>query len=58
MLEAVQDADFREAMVLAGNAKFIEDQLLLQWHFYLRKRTRLFVSAQEEKEGKSDVVMQ
>jgi hypothetical protein len=43
MLEAVQHADFRDALAVSTNAKYIEDQLLLQWHFYLRKRTRLFV---------------
>lgn len=45
MLEAVQHADFREALAVSTNAKYIEDQLLLQWHFYLRKRARLFVSS-------------
>lgn len=44
MLEAVQHADFRDALAVSTNAKYIEDQLLLQWHFYLRKKTRLFVS--------------
>jgi hypothetical protein len=44
MLEAIQHADFRDALAVSTNAKYIEDQLLLQWHFYLRKKTRLFVS--------------
>lgn len=43
MLENLQSAEFREAMVLSANAKFIEDQLLLQWHYYIRKRARLLV---------------
>jgi len=46
MLEAIQNPEFREAMLLSANAKYVEDQMLLQWHFYIRKRTRLFQYAQ------------
>ncbi|KAI6192059.1 Mediator of RNA polymerase II transcription subunit 31 [Aphelenchoides bicaudatus] len=52
MLEAVQHADFRDALAVSTNAKYIEDQLLLQWHFYLRKRDRLFQFAQTEQHRK------
>jgi len=40
-LDLLQKAEFREAIASANNAKFIEDQMLLQWHYYLRKRQRL-----------------
>ncbi|KAI1724469.1 ATP dependent DNA ligase domain-containing protein [Ditylenchus destructor] len=40
-LEALQSAEFREAMTFTTNARYIEDQLMLQWHFYIRKRQRL-----------------
>ncbi|KAI1716292.1 SOH1 domain-containing protein [Ditylenchus destructor] len=42
-LEALQSAEFREAMTFTTNARYIEDQLMLQWHFYIRKRQRLQV---------------
>uniref|UniRef100_A0A914ZAC1 Mediator of RNA polymerase II transcription subunit 31 n=1 Tax=Panagrolaimus superbus TaxID=310955 RepID=A0A914ZAC1_9BILA len=40
-LDLLQKAEFREAIASSSNAKFIEDQMLLQWHYYLRKRQRL-----------------
>ncbi|VDN52591.1 unnamed protein product [Dracunculus medinensis] len=43
-LEAVQSADFREALACSANAKFIEEQQMLQWQYYTRKRQRLHVS--------------
>lgn len=42
MLEALQEQDFRQALESTANAKFIEDQLILQWHYYLRKRQRIY----------------
>lgn len=42
-LDAVQNVSFREALASGANAKFIEDQQLLQWHYYLRKAERLKV---------------
>uniref|UniRef100_A0A914CFR7 Mediator of RNA polymerase II transcription subunit 31 n=1 Tax=Acrobeloides nanus TaxID=290746 RepID=A0A914CFR7_9BILA len=42
-LEAVQNPEFREAIASSANAKFIEDQQLLQWFFYIRKRQRLHI---------------
>ncbi|CAP31388.2 Protein CBR-MDT-31 [Caenorhabditis briggsae] len=41
MLEALQSQQFRDAMAYGPSAKFVEDQVVLQWQFYLRKRHRL-----------------
>uniref|UniRef100_A0A1I7T182 Mediator of RNA polymerase II transcription subunit 31 n=1 Tax=Caenorhabditis tropicalis TaxID=1561998 RepID=A0A1I7T182_9PELO len=41
MLEALQSPQFRDAMAYGPSAKFVEDQVVLQWQFYLRKRHRL-----------------
>uniref|UniRef100_A0A1I8C1L6 Mediator of RNA polymerase II transcription subunit 31 n=1 Tax=Meloidogyne hapla TaxID=6305 RepID=A0A1I8C1L6_MELHA len=43
LLECLQYAEFREAIASTDNARYIEDQLLLQWHFYMRVRQRLQV---------------
>lgn len=43
-MEAVQNAEFREAIASSSNARYIEDQQMLQWHFYIRKRQRLQVN--------------
>lgn len=40
-LEAVQSEEFREAIACSANAKYIEEQQLLQWQYYTRKRMRL-----------------
>lgn len=40
-LQAVQNPEFREAIAVTANAKFIEDQQMLQWQYYTRKRQRL-----------------
>lgn len=40
-LEALQNVEFREAIASVDNARYIEDQQLLQWHFYMRVRHRL-----------------
>lgn len=40
-LELLQEEKFRDAMTLPNNAKFIEDQMILQWQYYVRKRARL-----------------
>uniref|UniRef100_A0A183BSF4 DNA ligase n=1 Tax=Globodera pallida TaxID=36090 RepID=A0A183BSF4_GLOPA len=45
-LEALQSADFREAIASVDNARYIEDQQLLQWHFYIRVRQRLLENTQ------------
>ncbi|VDM62735.1 unnamed protein product, partial [Angiostrongylus costaricensis] len=41
ILECLQCHNFREALMSGANAKFIEDQQVLQWLYYLRKRQRL-----------------
>ncbi|KAK6112481.1 Methyltransferase TRM13 family protein [Brugia pahangi] len=46
-LEAVQSSAFREAITCTANAKFIEEQQLLQWQYYTRKRQRLHVYTTE-----------
>ncbi|VDM75444.1 unnamed protein product [Strongylus vulgaris] len=43
LLECLQCPNFREALTSGANAKFIEDQQVLQWLYYLRKRQRLHV---------------
>lgn len=41
MLELLQYEDFRKELVNTPCAKFIEDQMLLHWQYYTRKRVRL-----------------
>lgn len=41
MLELLQYEDFRKELVNTPCAKFIEDQMLLHWQYYTRKRIRL-----------------
>ncbi|KAF1770668.1 hypothetical protein GCK72_002489 [Caenorhabditis remanei] len=48
MLEALQSQQFRDAMAYGPSAKFVEDQVVLQWQFYLRKRHRLCMMPEEE----------
>ena len=40
-LELLQAEEFREAMSNANNASFVEDQQILQWQYYVRKRMRI-----------------
>jgi len=40
-LDCLQQSEFREAMSHPGNIRFVEDQQLLHWQHYLRKRMRL-----------------
>uniref|UniRef100_H2Y9N8 Mediator of RNA polymerase II transcription subunit 31 n=1 Tax=Ciona savignyi TaxID=51511 RepID=H2Y9N8_CIOSA len=46
-LELLQHAEFRNELVNAPCAKFIEDQMLLHWQFYTRKRVRVQQSMME-----------
>jgi len=41
MLELLQYKQFRDELVNTPCAKFIEDQMLLHWQYYTRKRIRL-----------------
>ncbi|VDD92740.1 unnamed protein product, partial [Enterobius vermicularis] len=47
-LHALQNPEFREAIAVTANAKFIEDQQILQWQYYTRKRQRLHVCTYEK----------
>ncbi|CAJ0937055.1 unnamed protein product, partial [Mesorhabditis belari] len=51
MLEALQEKEFREALESTANAKFIEDQLIFQWHYYLRKRQRILDNPPSDEES-------
>nr|XP_002130276.1 mediator of RNA polymerase II transcription subunit 31-like [Ciona intestinalis] len=48
MLELLQHQEFRNELVNAPCAKFIEDQMLLHWQFYTRKRIRVQQSMVEQ----------
>ncbi|CAB04242.2 Mediator of RNA polymerase II transcription subunit 31 [Caenorhabditis elegans] len=50
MLEALQSQQFRDSMAYGPSAKFVEDQVVLQWQFYLRKRHRLCMMPDEGQE--------
>lgn len=41
MLELLQYESFRNELVNTPCAKYIEDQMLLHWQYYTRKRVRL-----------------
>lgn len=54
-LEAVQSKEFRESIACTANAKYIEEQQILQWQYYTRKRQRLHVHTYpENSEEKND----
>lgn len=53
-LEAVQSSAFREAITCTANAKFIEEQQLLQWQYYTRKRQRLHVYTTEHDDDEQE----
>jgi hypothetical protein len=55
MLELLQNPSFREAISNQQCAKFIEDQILLHWQYYNRKRGKIEKSANEEKQQESNV---
>ncbi|CAB3408607.1 unnamed protein product [Caenorhabditis bovis] len=54
ILEALQSPQFREAMAFPHNAKFVEDQLVLQWQYYLRKRSRLCANPEQQAKSEED----
>merc|ERR1712226_766948 len=51
MLELLQNASFREAISNQQCAKFIEDQILLHWQYYNRKRGKIERSEHEKSEN-------
>ncbi|VDK70947.1 unnamed protein product [Onchocerca ochengi] len=53
-LEAVQSSAFREAVTCTANAKFIEEQQLLQWQYYTRKRQRLHMYTTEHDDDEQE----
>ncbi|MCP9262974.1 Mediator of RNA polymerase II transcription subunit 31 [Dirofilaria immitis] len=53
-LEAVQSPSFREAITCTANAKFIEEQQLLQWQYYTRKRQRLHMYTTEHDDDEQE----
>ncbi|EJW78272.1 hypothetical protein WUBG_10817, partial [Wuchereria bancrofti] len=53
-LEAVQSSAFREAITCTANAKFIEEQQLLQWQYYTRKRQRLHMYTTEHDDDEQE----
>ena len=55
MLELLQNPSFREAISNQQCAKFIEDQILLHWQYYNRKRGKIEKSANEEKKSENNV---
>lgn len=52
MLELLKYNSFREAISNQACAKFIEDQMILQWQFYNRKRDRIMAKAVTESREK------
>jgi len=52
-LELLQSEKFREAIANVQNTKFIEDQLILQWQYYVRKRMRLQTLPEPETDGQN-----
>ncbi|CAK8680908.1 unnamed protein product [Clavelina lepadiformis] len=58
MLELLQYEQFRTELVTTPCAKFIEDQMLLQWQYYIRKRIRLQQRLMESIRQRNDQQMQ
>ena len=58
MLELLQYEQFRTELVNTPCAKFIEDQMLLQWQYYIRKRIRLQQRLMESIRQRNDQQMQ
>ena len=52
-LELLQYEHFRKELSNAQCAKFIEDQQLLQWQHYHRKRQRLIEQASQQQQQQS-----
>lgn len=49
-LDLLQHEHFRRELTSTQCAKFIDDQILLHWHHYARKRTKLFQTVQQNKQ--------
>ncbi|KAJ6218436.1 hypothetical protein RDWZM_009593 [Blomia tropicalis] len=48
-LDLLQHEHFRRELTSTQCAKFIDDQIILHWHHYARKRTKLFQNVQPNK---------
>lgn len=46
-LDLLQHEHFRRELTSIQCSKFIDDQILLHWQHYARKRTRMFQSVQQ-----------
>ncbi|VEL12400.1 unnamed protein product [Protopolystoma xenopodis] len=53
LLDLLQSAEFRREIARAPVARFIDDQMLLHWQHYLRKRTLLIARHAQELEASS-----
>lgn len=54
-LDLLQYEHFRKEISNGLCAKFIEDQQLLHWQHYIRKRTKLLQAAQGNPDGSANV---
>lgn len=54
MLELLQYEAFRKELVNTPCAKFIEDQMILHWQYYTRKRVRLQLALLESRAQKNE----
>uniref|UniRef100_A0A8R1E3U2 Mediator of RNA polymerase II transcription subunit 31 n=1 Tax=Caenorhabditis japonica TaxID=281687 RepID=A0A8R1E3U2_CAEJA len=50
--------EFLKSQNLGPSAKYVEDQVVLQWQFYLRKRHRLCMMPEEEETGGGEEAME
>jgi hypothetical protein len=50
LLQQNGGGEFREALANPSNARFIEDQQVLQWQFYIRKRARFLEQADQQQQ--------
>ena len=55
-LDLLQHEHFRRELTSSQCAKFIDDQIILHWHHYARKRTKLFQSVQQTKSAQGSQI--
>nr|VZI32335.1 unnamed protein product [Spirometra erinaceieuropaei] len=56
MLDLLQSPEFRREIARAPSARFIDDQVLLHWQSYLRKRSELISKHIEELGASANIV--
>lgn len=49
-LDLLQHEHFRRELTSTQCSKFIDDQIILHWHHYARKRTKLFQNLHQQKQ--------